>query len=356
MAAVSTSPSVSSACQVQIFNTAWTGVKNSSWIKTAAYHLRKRSAPTRIKWTKGHNGTTGNEEADKLASEGVNKPTPDVIDLSIPPIFDPSGLRLSKLTQASAHRYLNSLEPLPPLNRSRINLERARATLKDVIKKEISDTQLWLKCRHPDIRRPVQNFLYKAMHSAFRIGPFWENIPQHADRARCASCNTSPESMEHILIDCDNVAISTVWSLAKQTWPSTFGLWPEPQLGLILGCGSIALPHQDDDDSIKTGPSRLLRILISESAHLIWVLRCERTIQGLSHSTDSIKTRWYNKINDRLNLDRHIATTYNRKPITRQLVLATWQTTLLERFPFLEEDWITNHEVLVGIKLTRSPP
>ena len=162
--------------------------------------------------------------------------------------------------------------------------------------------------------------------------------------------------MEHILIDCDNVAISTVWSLAKQTWPSTFGLWPEPQLGLILGCGSIALPQQDDDDSTKTGPSRLLRILISESAHLIWVLRCERTIQGLSHSTDSIKTRWYNKINDRLNLDRHIATTYNRKPITRQLVLATWQTTLLERFPFLEEDWITNHEVLVGIKLTRSPP
>ena len=114
--------------------------------------------------------------------------------------------------------------------------------------------------------------------------------------------------------------------------------------------------HQDDDNSTHSGPSRLLRILISESAHLIWVLRCERTIQGLSHSTASIKSRWYNKINQCLDLDRHIATRYNRKPITRQLVLDTWQATLLERFPFLEDDWITNHEVLVGITLTRSPP
>ena len=194
------------------------------------------------------------------------------------------------------------------------------------------------------------------MHGAFRIGSFWEDIPQHADRAQCASCNASPESLEHILIDCDNVAITTIWTLAKQTWPTSFGPWPEIQLGLILGCGSIALPHTNDDDSTNKGPSRLLQILISESAHLIWVLRCERTIQGLTHSPDSIKTRWCNKINQRLDLDRHIATTYNRKPVTRHLVLNTWQATLLERFPFLEEDWITNHEVLVGITLTRSPP
>ena len=43
---------------------------------------------------------------------------------------------------------------------------------------------------------------------------------------------------------------------------------------------------------------------------------------------------------------------YNRMPVTIQL--DTWQAALLERFPFLEEDWITNHDVLVGIKLARS--
>jgi len=107
---------------------------------------------------------------------------------------------------------------------------------------------------------------------------------------------------------------------------------------------------------IRSGPSCLLRILISESVHLIWVLCCERTIQGLSHSANTIKSRWCNKIDQRINLDRHdIATIYNWKPITRKLVQNTWQAALLGRLPSLEEDWITNPEVLVGITLTRPP-
>ena len=138
-------------------------------------------------------------------------------------------------------------------------------------------------------------------------------------------------------------------------WPTAFGPWPEIHLGLILGCGSIALPLHDDKNITRIGPSRLLRILISESTHLIWVLRCERTIQGLDHSTETIKSRWCNKINHRIDLDRHLATIYNRKPITRKLVEDTWQAAPIERSPSLEEDWITNHEVLVGITLTRSP-
>ena len=71
-----------------------------------------------------------------------------------------------------------------------------------------------------------------------------------------------------------------------------------------------------------------------------------------------IESRWLNKINHRLNLDRHITTVYNQKPVTQKLVKDTWhcqQASLLERHPSIEEDWITNHEVLVGITLTRSP-
>jgi len=183
-------------------------------------------------------------------------------------------------------------------------------------------------------------------------------IPQHAQRANCSSCNEAPESLDHILIDCENPAISTTWRLARQTWPASFGPWPDIHLGLILGCGSIALPlqnNENDENKTRSGPSRLLRILISESAHLIWVLRCERTIQGLNHSIEAVKTRWRNKINQCIDLDRHLATIYNRKPITKKTVKDTWQDILLERLPSLEEDWITNPEVLVGITLTRSP-
>ena len=192
---------------------AWVRVPNADWIRAVAYHLRKRSAPTRLKWVEGHGSTAGNEEADRLAAEGVNKPTYNVIDLSIPPNFDLTGLRLSTLTQASTYAFLSNLDPPQPSNRARINLERIRATLVDVNGREESDPHLWIKCRHPDIRHPIQMFLYKALHGAFRIGDFWNDIPQYAHRAHCSSCNEAPES-EHILIDCDNIIISTIWNLA----------------------------------------------------------------------------------------------------------------------------------------------
>ena len=50
-------------------------------------------------------------------------------------------------------------------------------------------------------------------------------------------------------------------------------------------------------------PARLLRILMSEIAHLIRVLRSERTIQNKQHSRNEIKNRWHAKINHRLQLD-----------------------------------------------------
>ena len=78
-------------------------------------------------------GAAGN--ADKLTTERANKLTANDIDLTVPSQFQPS-----------TYKFLNSLKPFPAATRSRINLERARATLK-VTKKEISDSQVWLKCR-----------------------------------------------------------------------------------------------------------------------------------------------------------------------------------------------------------------
>ncbi|KAG2353251.1 hypothetical protein BDR07DRAFT_1310271, partial [Suillus spraguei] len=90
-------------------------------------------------------------------------------------------------------------------------------------------------------------------------------------------------------------------------WPQTDPPWPNISIGTILGCGSISLqePNAPNDNARnqsnnKQGTSRLLRILISESAYLIWVLRCERVIQGVSHNNGNITKRWYKTIDNRL--------------------------------------------------------
>ena len=62
-------------------DTGWTDTQNDEWLRATAYHLQNRSAPTCFKWVKGHNGMRGNEEADKPAATGVNKPASDSTDL-----------------------------------------------------------------------------------------------------------------------------------------------------------------------------------------------------------------------------------------------------------------------------------
>ncbi|KAG1820142.1 uncharacterized protein BJ212DRAFT_1338228 [Suillus subaureus] len=81
----------------------------------------------------------------------------------------------------------------------------------------------------------------------------------------------------------------------------------------------------------KKGTSWLLRILISESVHLIWVLRCEKTISG----TEARKI--------------------NRTQTFQNLVTATWTDIITSTDP-LPKNWAIALEVLVGIKQPRPSP
>jgi len=231
----------------------------------------------------------------------------------------------------------------------------ARSALESLNDGPPRDENIWRKVRHPDIRRPVQTFLLRALHSSLKIREFWERIPNYEQRTQCSVCNEATESLEHILLDCPRGHANLIWTNAKSTWPACFGAWPDIHLGTILGCGSISLPALNQNGHPNPGRSRLLRILLSESAHLIWVLRCERIIQGTKHSAGTTINRWTNKINHRLSLDQFITTKWNRKPITRELVEKTWTPSLLQTTPDLPQDWFTNSEVLVGIKPPRPP-
>jgi hypothetical protein len=110
----------------------------------------------------------------------------------------------------------------------------------------------------------------------------------------------------------------------------------------------------------KRGAKRLLQILISEAAHLIWVLRCERVIVDDSdenqaeeqiprrtHTNTEIKSRWLKAINTRLIEDKITATKVKRDKTSTLKVKETWEL-LLKKSAELPHNWVHNREVLVG--------
>ncbi|KAH8978485.1 hypothetical protein EDB92DRAFT_1821511 [Lactarius akahatsu] len=193
------------------------------------------------------------------------------------------------------------------------------------------------------------------MHGTFMIGEFWTNIQEYEYRKWCAVCH-EVETMEHILTDCPTESVRLIWDLARETWPHSQDDWPQVDFGTILGCGSLAITPPENRDWQNqaernrpnlSGPNRLLHILISESAYLIWVLRCERSIQLKTHSVQEIRNRWLRAINERLTNDKIIATRIKRNGAMMMSVDSTWKAALSREWE-LPPNWMTDSEVLVG--------
>ncbi|KAI9511695.1 hypothetical protein F5148DRAFT_974774 [Russula earlei] len=246
--------------------------------------------------------------------------------------------------------------PIPHLSTTK-NLQTARLAIADFNDALETDNTIWMGIRKKSIRTHIQQFLYKSMHSTHRIGPQWRHIPNYEDRKFCSTCNI-PKSMDHILIYCEATPCNTIWSLAKETWPHAPHLWRDINLGTILGCGCLTFPNQDIEQHhdqnrhrrIPKGATRLLQILISEAAHLIWVIRCERVIQDHTHQESETHTRWFHAINTRLTNDKIIATLIKQDKRAFKLVRDTWEPVLRKTMD-LPNDWIFNREVLVGRRL-----
>ena len=108
--------------------------------------------------------------------EDVGKSIPDDVDISVPLLSEPAGMKLNKLTQASAYELIRSFECPPDSRRSKILLDRTRSAVETVNNEPPRDKRIWRNARHPDISRPVQTFLIRALHGSLKIGEFWEKI------------------------------------------------------------------------------------------------------------------------------------------------------------------------------------
>ncbi|KAJ7357970.1 hypothetical protein DFH08DRAFT_1042572 [Mycena albidolilacea] len=221
-----------------------------------------------------------------------------------------------------------------------INLERIHCSIAEEFLFQPSDKAIWTSIRSTNIHRLTRNFLWKC--------PFWEHIPSLETFGLCETCRVT-ESMEHILLECDNPGQHQIWTLTKKLWRLRFPSWPKLNWGLILGCGLARF--KSPFTRVK---NCFFTILVSTAIKLIWNLRNERLFETYSqHSSTEIHNRWVSLINTALKRDILLTDRirFGSLAIKKELVLHTWSGTLLDE-ESLPDDWVKSKGVLVGIRPT----
>ena len=340
-------------------NDGFLNVANSDIIRPLVSRLRLRPTYTLITKVKGHSGLEGNEGADAAASLGATlpDPPPDSIDTGYQPLLTAQGVKLQTASQATLHRSilaLRKVETRPATVATLTAIQNANAPRLGL---KPTHPLIWHSLRNKAISRNARTFIWKTIHSAYRVGKYWSNIPEFTARSTCTTCNTI-ESMSHILTECQGTGQLLIWSLARDLLSRKGYALPQPSLGLILGCGlNAASPGRP-----IPGIGRLYTIVISESAHLIWKLRCRWRIQceGRPHdipSPQEVQNKWTATMQSRLKFDALLTDKmrYGQKALSKRTVLLTWKNTLLGE-DTLPADWTNLPGVLVGMARERRPP
>jgi ribonuclease HI len=241
------------------------------------------------------------------------------------------------------------VKTLAPRASTAKKLAEVHDAIETTFSRSVSDADIWRAATGKDFLPRTAQFLWKGIHNAHRVGKYWTHIPECEDRAMCKDCEVM-EDLDHILTKCRSPGQEVIWRAAETLWLRKEDIWPAVILGTILGCGLAVFC--DDKGKIKRGTQRLYRILMSESAYLIWKLRNDRVIScdGVPTTEEEIMNKWKFAINQRLQVDITLAnrpTRGKRPALAQKLVLETWSGTL-DNEESLPADWIREPRVLVG--------
>ncbi|KAJ7155938.1 hypothetical protein C8R43DRAFT_1125843 [Mycena crocata] len=325
------------------------GVENGKLIQATVASLRRRKAKTTFKKVQAHVGIPGNEAADELANNGSAKLVPDTVSVKPAAAFTLPGAKLQAMTQSSAYKIIRKLKMNKGTYQRKLarkatteNMAYAKAATDD--NDEVASAKtIWKSTRHKDVSRSIRFFLWMLIHDGYKVGKHWDNIPGHEDKGPCSVCRES-ETMQHILTRCKGSGQEQVWELASEIWKLKTGEdLPKPVMGQIMACAAIK--RRD------AGTSRLFRIVVSESAHLIWRIRCERVLKEEPVPTrNELHNRWMRAINGRLQMDCELTNKrkYEKKALLKEVVQNTWSKVLKDETN-LPKDWTRETGVLVGI-------
>lgn len=173
--------------------------------------------------------------------------------------------------------------------------------------------------------------VWRAMHKAHRCSDFFTRMgPEWQQRGICQECEPATDSFLHAITECSDPTRSRIWELARDLRTKRGRAWPEPTFGLVIGCGTVKFEREDDKED--AGLSRLYRILVAESTHLIWRLRCDRRIEhadepDFRHAPNFITTEFERVIRARFDTDTELLNKkrYHRRTLMKHVVEATWR-------------------------------
>jgi len=276
--------------------------------------------------------------------------------LEPPEAFLVTGVRLSQATQSTLYKGILRRKTPPERAASTLNLGITRACVEELTENSPTNQKIWISLKSKNFPPKIRAFLWKAMHSAYKVGKYWLHIPSFEQRGLCHACENVEESMEHILTECKASGQEVIWNLAKELWALRGLPWVKPRFGTILGCGLGDFRDEHDKNVQLAGANRLYAILLSESAHQIWRTRCKWRISDEASmekipTEQEVRASWIRNLNRRLQLERLMTDKlrYGQKALKARLVEKTWWGVLRDQ-ESLPDNWLRKGtEVLVGI-------
>ncbi|KJA27410.1 hypothetical protein HYPSUDRAFT_131111, partial [Hypholoma sublateritium FD-334 SS-4] len=343
--------------------TGWKDCQNSELIRTLVATLRNHKACIFI----GDTPKNLKKGLRKMAKRALKNPNIEEIHINEMEHLKSQGIHLLSATQAILHEGIRTYRKLESRRDTTMRLDITRHSVEELNAdgKYPTDKDIWYSIRSTALTKSTRGFLWKNMHNAYRIGDKWTSIPNFEHRAKCSLCGIE-ETMEHILLECtlSNV-IPIIWKLTENLWKyqKSKHHWPRIRFGTILGCALSSFKREPREDETKKQPqeaiNRLFTILVSESAYLIWKIRCERLMKREDdptqrHTEREIQNKWLLALNNRLKTDI-IQTNTNKfgsYAIPEDIVLRTWSGVLQDK-EILPDNWIRQAGGLVGIEVHR---